>query len=87
MSPLTYATHQRLQSELVSFDRSIPQPAVFYAVDFDHLIIHANRYTWDEWCDSGKPTYPMCQPIPEGFLLVHSACFSDFVDMREKASV
>lgn len=79
---LTYPTYQRLQSELVTFDHTYPHPAYFLAVDFDAMIIHAERYTWDDWCNTGKRTYPACEPIRVEFVEVNAGCFTGFVDMR-----
>lgn len=54
----------------------------FYAVDFDSMIIHAEKFTWEEWCAYGMYTYPTCQPMSASDLQANRDAFTDFVDMR-----
>lgn len=55
---------------------------LFYAVDFDRLIIHAESFTWNEWYTIGQYTYPTCHPMQAWEIQQNRDCFVNFVDMR-----
>lgn len=57
-------------------------PQLFRAVDFDHLIIHGQHYTWNTWQNTGRWAYPTCQPVEDRFIELHPLLFVDFVDGR-----
>lgn len=55
---------------------------LFYAVDFDHLIIHGDPFTWNAWVEIGQYTYPGCHPMQGWEIQRNRDAFMEFVDMR-----
>lgn len=58
------------------------RPQLYRAVDFDHLIIHGQHYTWETWQQTGRYAYPTCQPVEDLYIELHPLLFTDFVDGR-----